>query len=606
MSRRVAVVGTGASAAQIVPELAKVAEQVDVYQRTPQWILPRRDKPFTDEEKERFATDRQAMEQHREEIFWAFENTIAFRVDDNTTDGLKEIALSHIDYRIKDETLKAKLTPDYPFGCKRTLICSDFYKAVLRDNVELITERIERVTPTGIVAGDGQERPVDAIVLATGFKATEYLDGMDVSGVAGGRRLHDDWAAADVAHAYLGLTVSGYPNFFMFYGPNTNQGGNSIIVILEAQAAYVVSALDAMEREGAAAVEVRRDVMEAYNVELAEALEGTVWHHGCQSYFKNAKGKIATQLPQTSLVVHREDETVRDGGVRARMKAAVYYETGTPDVFRYEDVPDPVCGPGDILIDVEAVSIEGGDTLHRLGGDLARVPHIVGYQGAGTVAEIGADVAGFAVGDRAVTVGLDGSHAERRAVPAGFAWKIPDGVSTDDAACVPVPFGTADDCLFEFGRLQAGETALVHAGAGGVGHRRHPDGQAGRRPRAGHGLERRPPGAAEGPGPRRRDQLRHPRLRGRGAAADRRPRRRRHRRLGGRSDASGEHRRPGLPGSVCHRGRRRACAGRAARHLDHAAQQPDAVGLLPRGGAPAQPPARSRHDRRPPRGHRPG
>ncbi|HXN63468.1 MAG TPA: NAD(P)/FAD-dependent oxidoreductase, partial [Acidimicrobiales bacterium] len=300
VSRRVAVVGTGASAAQIVPELAKVAEQVDVYQRTPQWILPRRDKPFTDEEKDRFATDRQAMEQHRQEIFWAFENTIAFRVDDNTTDGLREIALSHIDYRIKDETLKAKLTPDYPFGCKRTLICSDFYKAVLRDNVELITERIVRVTPTGIVAGDGRERPVDAIVLATGFKATEYLDGMDVIG-AGGRRLHDDWAAADVAHAYLGLTVSGYPNFFMFYGPNTNQGGNSIIVILEAQAAYVVSALDAMEREGAAAVEVRRDVMEAYNVELAEALEGTVWHHGCQSYFKNAQGKIATQLPQTSL-----------------------------------------------------------------------------------------------------------------------------------------------------------------------------------------------------------------------------------------------------------------------------------------------------------------
>jgi NADPH2:quinone reductase len=151
------------------------------------------------------------------------------------------------------------------------------------------------------------------------------------------------------------------------------------------------------------------------------------------------------------------------------MKAAVYYETGDPTVFRYEDVPDPVVGAGDILINVEAVSIEGGDTLSRLGGDLARVPHIVGYQAAGTVADVGADVQGFAVGDRAVTVGLDGSHAERRAVPAGFAWKIPDGVSTDDAACVPVPFGTADDCLFEFGRLKAGETALIHAGAGGVG-----------------------------------------------------------------------------------------------------------------------------------------
>jgi NADPH2:quinone reductase len=151
------------------------------------------------------------------------------------------------------------------------------------------------------------------------------------------------------------------------------------------------------------------------------------------------------------------------------MKAAVYYEVGSPDVFRYEDVPDPQPSPGDILVAVEAVSIEGGDTLHRQGGELARLPHVVGYQCAGTVLVAGADVTRFAEGDRVVTVGLDGSHAERRAVPEPFAWKIPDGLSTEEAACVPVPFGTADDCLFEFGRLQAGETALVHAGAGGVG-----------------------------------------------------------------------------------------------------------------------------------------
>jgi NADPH:quinone reductase len=138
-------------------------------------------------------------------------------------------------------------------------------------------------------------------------------------------------------------------------------------------------------------------------------------------------------------------------------------------VFRYEDVPDPVPGPGEILIAVEAVSIEGGDTLNRLGGDLTHVPHVVGYQCAGTVVEVGADVRGFAVGDRAVTVGVDGSHAERRTTPESFAWKIPDGVSTDEGACVPVPFGTADDCLFEFGRMQKGEIVLVQAGASGVG-----------------------------------------------------------------------------------------------------------------------------------------
>jgi cation diffusion facilitator CzcD-associated flavoprotein CzcO len=295
--RRVAVVGTGASAAQIIPEVAKVAKSVDVYQRTPQWILPRSDKPFTEEEKRRFARNPIAARRHRRDLYWAFENTIAFRHGETGAEQLHAIALSHIDYRIKDDELREKLTPDYPFGCKRTLVCSDFYKAVLRDNVELVTERIERVNPGSIVTADGRERPVDAIVLATGFKATEYLEGMEVVG-AGGRRLHDDWS--QVAHAYIGLTVSGYPNFFMLYGPNTNQGGNSIIVILEAQATYVLGALRAMRRRRARAIDVRRDVMDEYNRELQEALDGTIWNDGCQSYFKNANGMIATQLPQTS------------------------------------------------------------------------------------------------------------------------------------------------------------------------------------------------------------------------------------------------------------------------------------------------------------------
>ncbi|HWF22513.1 MAG TPA: zinc-binding alcohol dehydrogenase family protein [Acidimicrobiales bacterium] len=151
------------------------------------------------------------------------------------------------------------------------------------------------------------------------------------------------------------------------------------------------------------------------------------------------------------------------------MKAAVYYETGGPDVFRFEDVPDPDVGPEDVLVEVAAVSIEGGDTLNRLGGDLAQVPHIVGYQCAGTVIAVGGDVTGFSVGDRVVTVGLDGSHAQLRVVGQSFCWSIPEGLSIEEAACVPVPFGTASDCLFEFGRLQAGESVLIHAGASGVG-----------------------------------------------------------------------------------------------------------------------------------------
>ncbi len=151
------------------------------------------------------------------------------------------------------------------------------------------------------------------------------------------------------------------------------------------------------------------------------------------------------------------------------MKAAVYYQTGGPDVFRFEEVPDPDVGEDDVLIQVEAVSIEGGDTLSRLRGDLTRVPHIVGYQCAGTVLRVGDGVSGIAVGDRVVTVGVDGSHAELRAVGQSFCWGIPEGLSTEEAACVPVPFGTASDCLFEFGRLEAGESVLIHAGASGVG-----------------------------------------------------------------------------------------------------------------------------------------
>ncbi|MEY2478293.1 MAG: NADPH:quinone reductase [Actinomycetota bacterium] len=151
------------------------------------------------------------------------------------------------------------------------------------------------------------------------------------------------------------------------------------------------------------------------------------------------------------------------------MKAAVYYETGPPDVFRYEDVPDPVVSPGSVLIEVEAVSIEGGDTLNRLGGMMAGTPHIVGYQCAGTVREVGDGVTDRHVGQKVVATMMFGSHAELVAVPSIITWPIPEGGDVVACACVPVAFGTADDCLFEFGHLQAGETVLVQAGAGGVG-----------------------------------------------------------------------------------------------------------------------------------------
>lgn len=154
---------------------------------------------------------------------------------------------------------------------------------------------------------------------------------------------------------------------------------------------------------------------------------------------------------------------------RFLLKASVYYETGTPDVFRYEDVPAPQCDPHGILIDVEVVSIEGGDVLARARGEMATIPHVVGYQAAGRIREVGSEVRGREVGQRVVTLSSFGSHAAVRAVPAAASWVVPDGLDIDAAACVPIPFGTADDCLFEFGRLKAGERLLVLGGAGGVG-----------------------------------------------------------------------------------------------------------------------------------------
>jgi NADPH:quinone reductase len=151
------------------------------------------------------------------------------------------------------------------------------------------------------------------------------------------------------------------------------------------------------------------------------------------------------------------------------MKAAVYYENGGPEVFKYEEVADPTCHPQGVIIRVEAVSIEGGDSLNRLGGALATVPHIVGYQAAGEIVEVGAEVTHLKPGQRVTTVNGHGSHAELRDVPARNCWPVPDGMDIKEAAAIPVPFGTADDCLFEYGNLKEGETVLVQAGAGAVG-----------------------------------------------------------------------------------------------------------------------------------------
>ena len=295
--RRVGVIGTGASGAQIVPEVAKVANRTTVFQRTAPYVLPRKDPAFTPEEQARLAADPVALAQIRQELYDQFEGTIAFEVGSPAAEVIKAIALEHLARRVDDEELRARLTPDYELGCNRTLITSDWYRALLRDDVDLVTAPIDRIVPEGVATTDGEVHELDVLVLATGFRAGEYLQGIEVNGRAGDR-LHDRWAVAP--DAYLGMAVSGFPNLFVFYGPNTNQGGNSIILILEAQARYVREVVQLMADEGLAAVDVTAAAQAAYDDEIQTAMATTVWATGCHSYFTDANGRVVTQLPHTS------------------------------------------------------------------------------------------------------------------------------------------------------------------------------------------------------------------------------------------------------------------------------------------------------------------
>ena len=295
--KQVAVVGTGASAIQIVPAIAEQAERTLVFQRTPAWIMPRKDEPYSVEQRRLFAAQPDLAQLHRNELYEMYEQTTSFLRDDPAAAKLAEVANAYLKYKVPDPALRESLRPDYPIGCKRTLVSSAFYPAIQRDDVDLVTAPIERIFPNGIRTADGVDWPCDTIVWSTGFRATEYLCGIEVTG-RGGIDLHREWAG--VPRAYQGMAVPGFPNLFMMYGPNTNQGGNSIILILEAQAEFIARTLTAMDEAQADEVEVTALAMERYTMELLAALDTTVWSEGCDSYFRTAAGDVVTQLPHTS------------------------------------------------------------------------------------------------------------------------------------------------------------------------------------------------------------------------------------------------------------------------------------------------------------------
>ena len=303
--KKVAVIGTGASGVQVVPELARVAEHLTVFQRTPPWMVPKDDRAYSTAELAQFRRNPLAVRRMRWQI-WKFQhdNTATF-ADDPVVASRNQVATSFLNHTVDDERLRRALTPDYPFRCKRVLLGDDYYLALQRDNVELVADPIDRITETSVVTATGIV-DVDMIVLATGFETSRYLSRIDVIGT-GGHSLHERWG--DDPSAYLGVAVSGFPNFFMLYGPNTNQGGNSIVYILEAGARLVASAVGRLARRGGY-LEVRPDVERRYNERLSADLERTIWTQ-CDSYFRSPTGRIVTHWPHTELEYARRTWRLR-------------------------------------------------------------------------------------------------------------------------------------------------------------------------------------------------------------------------------------------------------------------------------------------------------
>ena len=292
--RRVAVFGTGCSAIQVVPAIQPSVAQVDVYQRSPGWTIFKQDFAYSERAKRLFERYPLLQRLDRRANF-AFQELGAAAMTRHRwlLPAIRAIGRRQIRSAIKDPELRRKVTPTDEIGCKRIMLTDDWYPTLTRPNVELITDRVEEITESGVRTSAG-ERPADVIVLATGFKTHGFVAPMQIAGPAG-RTLAEEWGA--VPRAYLGLTVPGFPNLFLLYGPNTNGGTGSVIFTIESGMGHVLAALEAMDRAGAAQVEVRRGAADAFDRELRAALAGTVWHSGCRNWYVDENGNDPNQWP---------------------------------------------------------------------------------------------------------------------------------------------------------------------------------------------------------------------------------------------------------------------------------------------------------------------
>lgn len=295
--RRVAVIGTGASAIQLIPRLQPEVEKLLVYQRTPGWVLPHRDRPITDRERRLYRLLPPAQRLVRWGVYWLRELlVIALAKNPRRAEPIRRLALKHIQDQVADPDLRVRLEPKFSPGCKRLLPSNDYYPALSKPNVELVTSPIREIREHSILTGDGQEREIDTLIAATGFKVTDHPFWGRVRG-AGGQTLLEHWAEGGV-RAYRGTTVSGYPNLFLMTGPNTGLGHTSVVVMIEAQIPYILGALKLLRTRGLAAVDVLPEAEAEFNHDLQLRLQGTVWNSGgCSSWYLDRQGRNPTLWP---------------------------------------------------------------------------------------------------------------------------------------------------------------------------------------------------------------------------------------------------------------------------------------------------------------------
>jgi cation diffusion facilitator CzcD-associated flavoprotein CzcO len=292
---RVAVIGTGASAIQFVPEIQPQVRELHLFQRTPPWVVPHRNRPIRSWERRLYRLFPPAQLAMRAGIYWARELFVLLFRHPPVNRLLEQLPLKHMRSQIRDPELRRKVTPRYSMGCKRILPTDEWYPALAQPNVDVVTGGVTEIRPNSVVAEDGSEREVDTIIFGTGFHVTDVPIADRITG-PDGRTLKETWDGS--MRAYKGTTVAGYPNLFFLVGPNTGLGHTSIVFMIESQIAYVLDALRTLRSRGADTLEVRDDAQAAYNAELDRMTEGTVWvTGGCTSYYIDRNGHNSALWP---------------------------------------------------------------------------------------------------------------------------------------------------------------------------------------------------------------------------------------------------------------------------------------------------------------------